>query len=73
MSTAVEAVIISGPMKGQFVRVNPDSPSIDQNAERAIEELIDLANQISSNLKGAIKDAKALKGELRKGAAHGMD
>jgi hypothetical protein len=65
MATAVEAVIISGPHKGEFVRLDADSLSAAPEVEAAVEELIVLGRQIAANLAAATTEAKALRKQLR--------
>jgi hypothetical protein len=73
MATAVEAVIISGPRKGEFVRLDLDLLSAAPEVEAAVEELIGLGRQIAANLAAATGEAKALREQLRgeRGAARG--
>jgi hypothetical protein len=65
MATLVEAVIISGPRKGEFVRLDPDSLSAAPELEAAVEELIVLGRQIAANLAAATSEANEMREQLR--------
>ena len=66
-ASMVEAVIISGPRKGEFVHVDLDSSSATPEIEAAVGVLTELAGQISANLAAATAEANAVREELRGG------
>jgi hypothetical protein len=60
----VEAVIISGPRKGEFVRLDGDDFD-DPAVEHALEQALEEANRLADNARAMREETEAFLAELR--------
>jgi hypothetical protein len=67
--SAIEAVIISGPRKGELIRLESNgktSPPVEQAVERALDEAVRAANEMAANVRGMRRETEAFVAELRR-------
>ncbi|MGH9855747.1 MAG: hypothetical protein ACREBD_38425 [Blastocatellia bacterium] len=62
---AIEAVIISGPRKGEFITLPPSFDELSPEVEAAITALVAAANRMAESAREATAEAKALLLALR--------
>ena len=66
MEEPAEAVIISGPRKGEFIAVSgTGDETITPEAEMLLEEMITTANRITETLQVMRRDGEAFQAEMR--------
>jgi hypothetical protein len=63
--TTVEAVIISGPRKGEFITLPPTFDELSPEVEAALTALIAAANRMAESAREATAEARALLLALR--------
>ncbi len=65
----VEAVIISGPRKGEFIRVSPESeemPELTPAVEELLEQMAVASKRMAENAHAAVVEADGLLQDLRR-------
>ena len=66
MEEPAEAVIISGPRKGEFIAVSSTGDeTITPEAEALVDEMIGIANRITETLQAMRRDGEAFQTEMR--------
>lgn len=66
MEEPAEAVIISGPRKGEFIAVSSSNEeAIPPEAEALLGEMIGIANRITETLQAMRRDGEAFQDEMR--------
>jgi hypothetical protein len=60
-----EAVIISGPRKGEFITISDDDLAVSPGAEALLDEMIATANNIAETIRAMRRDAEAFHAEMR--------
>ena len=62
----IEAVIISGPRKGEFIRVNDDEePALSAEADALLDQAVQAARSMAQNAKAARLELEELVNEMR--------
>jgi hypothetical protein len=61
----MEAVTISGPRKGEFIRVDEGEPELTPAAAALLDSLVDDARRMAGNARAAAAEADALLQKLR--------
>jgi hypothetical protein len=65
MNLIVEAVIISGPRKGEIIPLPTDTAELTPAEEAALDEIVESAHRLVENTYAAVAAAEALRDELR--------
>ncbi len=60
-----EAVIVSGPRKGEFITIPDGEPVVTPEAEALLDRMIETANEITETLQRMRRDADAFHVEMR--------
>lgn len=66
MSEVVEAVVISGPRRGEIVTVDLDQ--VETVSEEAFSQLSDAIRELDNAVLGVLEETRALRSELRAAA-----
>jgi hypothetical protein len=64
---AVEAVIVSGARKGEFIRLRESEVELTPEAAALLDRLIEDAQRMAASAHAAAAEAEALLNELRQG------
>jgi hypothetical protein len=63
----METVIISGPRKGEFIRVDEAGPELTPAEGALLDSLVDDARRMAESARAAAAEAELLLQELRRG------